>query len=318
MKLSVLMAVYNGERCLEASLDSLLVALPVNSEVIIVNDGSTDGTRELLEQTSDPRLRVLHQENRGVATALNHALGVSHGEYIARLDCGDFCHPDRLHMQLAYLEERPELLLAGCRVRRLDREGQLLGLSEVVTDPARIQRGLMRINLFQHSSIMARRGALEAVGGYRTFFRYAQDLDLFLRLSELGPLGNLPEALSDWRLDPDGISFRWRGRQAAFAELARQCAACRRAGEMDPVDAGQLAEPADVKESPEIASAMYHLESARSALMGGQTRRARTELALAGAAGVPMSRRCMLYGFSLLPSPVRNLARNLRVRWLCR
>ena len=318
MRISVLMAVHNGGADLSRTLDSLAAALPPDSEVVVVDDGSDDSTPHILASRSDLPLVVVRQERAGQTRALNRGLEAVRGDLVARLDAGDVCHPERLVRQAAALESRPALLALGCRVRRLDLQGRLLGVSEVVREPERIARGLLRINLFQHSALMLRREALGRVGGYRPFFRFSQDLDLTLRLSEAGPLGNLDEALSDWVLDPGSVSFRHRRSQAAFARIARDCARARRRGEPDPVEAGTVAPPSFPPEEEGARLAAYHLEVARSLLMGNQAAAARRELALAQAHGLAFRASCPPLALSWAPAPVRGVLRRLRVGWITR
>ena len=318
MEISVLIAVHNGEADIDRTLDSLEAALPADCEVILVDDGSRDATAARALAHTDLPLRLLHQEKSGQTAALNRGLECASGRYVARLDCGDLCHKERLTRQRDFLDAHPELLLTGCRVRRLDRQGRPLGESEIVRDPRRIARGLMRINLYQHSSLMMRRQALLDAGGYRPWFRFSQDLDLLLRLSERGALGNLPETLSDWVIDPASVSFRHRGSQAAFARLARACARERRAGRPDPVEAGIFSAPDMVTEAPGACLAAYHLEVARALLMGDRPAESRAELARALAAGLdPRVARSLLL-FAALPRPLRQGLRRARILWLTR
>ncbi len=318
MRISVLMAVHNGGADLCRTLDSLAAALPPDSEVVVVDDGSSDATPRILAERSDLPLVVVRQERAGQTRALNRGLAAVRGEFVARLDSGDFCHPERLNRQAAALEANPRLLALGCRVRRLDRQGRLLGVSEVVREPHRIARGLLRINLFQHSALMLRREVLLELGGYRPFFRFSQDLDLTLRLSERGPLGNLDEALSDWVLDPDSVSFRHRRSQAAFARIARACALARRRGEPDPVDAGTQQPPSVPPEEDGPRLAAFHLETARSLLMGDQVAAARRELAQARVHGLPFPQTCLPELLSWTPAILRRGLRCARVWWITR
>jgi len=263
-------------------------------------------------------MKVHTQGNQGLTASLNTALQLAQGTYIARLDCGDVCHSGRLKKQLHFLESHPKLALVGCRVRRMDRAQNFLGNSLVVQEPALIKRGLLNINLFQHSSVMARRESLLAIGGYRTFFRYSQDLDLFLRLSEVADLGNLEEPLSDWVLDPGSISFRRGPQQAAYADIARACAVQRRHGEEDDVARGCAVKPEFPDRTESEALAAYHVECARSLLMGGFVRQAREALRVASTLGVPSRKLLALSVFSYLPDCVRSLLRSIRVWWLLR
>ncbi len=312
------MAVFNGAAIIDGSLDSLQQQRFDEFELLVVDDGSTDGSAERIEAKGDPRFRVLRQSHSGLTPALNRGLGGLKGKYVARLDCGDRCHPERFLRQVAFLDRHPDRLLTGCRIRRLDRQGVELGVSELVTDPREIRRGLLRINLFQHSSIMARCEALKAVGGYRPFFRYSQDLDLYLRLSELGPLGNLDEVLSDWVIDPGSISFRQRKNQAAYAEIARHCARRRSLGRPDPVDTGEVEAPSFPELDQDQRMRCYHFEVARAALMGGKGGRARKELSSCLRCGGSPLQVAVLYAFSLLPRRMQQGLRSLRVRKLVR
>jgi len=316
--LSVVIAAFNGAQSITRTLDSLCAALPDASEVIVVDDGSTDGTGSCVEAFGDGRVRLLRQENQGPAVAANTGLAQARGRFVARLDCGDVCHPQRLRLQMAHLEARPELVMLGCRVRRLDAAGRVLGQSDVVRGAERIRRGLMRMNLFQHSAVMIRREALEAVGGYRPFFRFSLDLDLFLRLSEQGPMDNLEECLSDWVMEPDSISFKYRPAQAEFARMSWQSAAARRADLPDPHDQGLLTAPPlqAVPERERLAA--YHWECARALLMGDRPAEARAELALATAHGLPAAQARAMARFSRLPRPLRQLVRRARVAWMTR
>ena len=313
MRLTVLMAVYNGVEELPHTLDSLLEQNYANFELLIVDDGSSDGSAELAKSYGDPRIRILRQENQGLTRALNNGIQQARGEYIARMDCGDLCHPNRLERQLQFLDNRPEILLVGCRIRRLSAEREVLGISEVIQEPARIHQGLLKINLFQHSSIMVRRSALQAVGGYRSFFRCSQDYDLFLRLSELGPLANLPDVLSDWVMEPESISFRKRRLQAAYAEIARTCARDRRSGRADPVDAGRITAPDCADLNPAERTRAYKVEVARAALMGENPERARQELLSLRNQGALRLGELSLILYSFLPLPIRTWLRERRL-----
>jgi glycosyltransferase involved in cell wall biosynthesis len=318
LKLSLLMAVYNGAHQVAGSLESLEHALPADSEVIVIDDGSTDGTKERLASLQAPWLRVHTQSNQGLTRSLNTALALSNAEFIARLDCGDFCHPDRLKKQLDFLHRHSEIALVGCGVRRCDTSGSALGDSLVVTKPAELKRGLLKINLFQHSSIVVRREAILQVGGYREFFACSQDLDLLLRLSEHFDLSNIPETLSDWVLDPRSISFRRAPEQAAYADIARRCARARRKGLPDPVQSGALARPKRERLSEEAAFARYHLEVARSLLMGGRCEQARSALAEAREYGSKWKSQIGLLAMSVAPPFLRSMMRRLRVKMLLR
>jgi len=176
---SVIMSVHNGETELVASLDSIFSQTLQELELIIVDDGSSDGTADILNTCSDPRLQVINQENTGLTVALNRAAAGAGGKYLARMDVGDYSLPQRLEEQVAFLERNPEITACGTRTAWTNSGGEVIGTSQVITSPAAIRRGLLKMNLLSHGSVMIRRAAFEAVGGYREYFRFAQDYDLW-------------------------------------------------------------------------------------------------------------------------------------------
>ena len=222
---SVVMAVYNGAEHLGATLDSILGQTFADFELIVVDDGSTDATPEILRRCPDPRLRVVTQpKNEGLTDSLIRGCGEARGLAIARHDCGDCSHPERLARQLAVLESAPDVVLVSCYTRYRAPGGEELYTAE--GDGDAVRRSLREApvetirGLSAHGSAMFRREDYVAAGGYRTRFRVAQDLDLWVRLAARGRIVFVPEVLYEAAIEPSAISARKRAEQIASARVA--------------------------------------------------------------------------------------------------
>jgi glycosyltransferase involved in cell wall biosynthesis len=230
--LSVLMPVHNAEPYLAEAVESILGQTFADFEFLIVDDGSTDRSRAILERYAarDRRIRLTSRPNTGHSVALNEMLARARGELVARMDADDVALPERFERQVTYLRAHPDVVCIGTAVQMIDRAGRLLGEAHPGMDHAEIQRQAMAGRCpLNHPSVMMRRASLAAVGGYRPEFQPAEDLDLWLRLGEVGLLANLPEPLMRYRQHT--ASFSERHHQV---QLERSAAAvleaCRRRG----------------------------------------------------------------------------------------
>lgn len=234
---SVVVTTFNGERFIDATMVSILGQTHRNLELVVVDDGSTDGTLAILDKITDGRVRVIRQSNMGHSAALNAGASACHGDYVAISDHDDISHPERVQRQIAYLLRNPRCALVGTQYETIDECGRVLGPNTVpighraITEELRAQG-----DCIAGPSVMIRRQALAEVGGYRSLFDVAQDYDLVLRLSENWQLANLPEVLLRWRFQPDCATSRGYARQTALAEAARECARRRRAGLPEDAD----------------------------------------------------------------------------------
>lgn len=225
---SVIIPVYNCGPYLAASMASILGQTLASIEIIAVDDGSTDGSGEVLDALAakDDRLRVVHQPNGGIVSALNAALALARGRYIARMDGDDLARADRLELQRRFLEAHPDHVAVGSLYRIIDSEGAHVH-SQRPSDQSR-QTDLMIFPPFvktvPHPTLMVRTEAIRALGGYRSFFPHAEDHDLFLRLAPLGKIAVLPELLLDYRVHASASSARHRDTQLDSV-LKAQCAA---------------------------------------------------------------------------------------------
>jgi len=232
------MCAHNDERFVAEAARSILSQDFADLELIVVDDGSTDGTADVLAGLNDARVRIVRQENTGLTRALNAGLALARGEYLARQDADDRSAPGRLGRQLQFLDDHPRAVMVGCQAAVIDEDGDRIGVVNVETDPGRIDEKLPVENQFVHGALMMRREPVLAAGGYRAAFRYAQDYDLVLRWQGSGCLANLPQELYAHRLRGDMVSLRHRREQLAYAELARRMWRERQVRGEDDVDGG--------------------------------------------------------------------------------
>lgn len=181
-RLSVLMPVFNSERLVKRAITTTLRALPRDSELVALNDGSTDHTLRVLSSIDDSRLRVMTQENMGVAAGLSRLLAETSSEYIARMDADDVCLPWRFSRQVRSMEAGADVVFSTVVALRAHRP-------PIPPRPQRISFAAFRFHLLlenpvAHSTMFARRDVIESIGGYRAV--PAEDYDLWLRLAAEG------------------------------------------------------------------------------------------------------------------------------------
>ena len=223
-RLSVIMPVYNARRYLSESVESILNQTFGDFEFIIVNDGSTDGSLEVLESFADrdSRILLITRPNGGYASALNEALGLAKGEFVARMDADDVSLPKRFEQQVKYLQEHPDCVVVGGSALLIDQEGDSISVSHLPCDHNTMDTHHInghRIQLF-HPLVTMRREALVSIKGYRIDFEPAEDLDLFLRMAEMGKLANLDQVLLKYRHHDTNISLIRAQEQSRKSGLA--------------------------------------------------------------------------------------------------
>jgi glycosyltransferase involved in cell wall biosynthesis len=212
---SVLMGVWNGAPQVREAVESILGQTMGELELIVIDDDSTDETPAILGSLKDPRLRVTRRPRGGLTSALNAALGQARAPLLARLDADDLALPERLERQLAFLERHADVGLLGTGAREVEANGRPVALLRPPTGDAEIRRALIRANPFVHSSIVMRRAVVERAGGYDETFPVAQDYDLWMRLSRVTKMANLPDLLVVRRLLPGRVTAarereRWK------------------------------------------------------------------------------------------------------------
>lgn len=238
---SVILPVHNGAAYLAGAIESVLLQNHRALELIVVNDGSTDGSGAIADDyaRADKRVRVVHQDNRGEAAAANAGFAKARFALVARLDHDDVALPERLALQVAFMNKYDEIAAIGGAMRFIDGEGKPTGAScsyPLTSEACREQLANSTVPPIANPTAMIRKAAFDKIGGYRLQFRKAPDLDFWLRLDEQFKLANLPDPLVDYRSHGENMTHRQRFAQALEAEIARQAALLRRSRRPDPVD----------------------------------------------------------------------------------
>lgn len=237
-RVSVVLPVYNAERFVVEAVESILGQTLAAFELVVLDDGSTDATPRLLAGlvSRDPRIRLVTRENRGLTRSLNEGLEIAAGEYVAIMNADDIALPDRLATQVAFLDEHPQVAAVGSQTRLLGSDGGRGPSTRLPQSPEAVRAFLTQASPLAHPSVMMRRSAVVAVGGYRPQMEPAEDYDLWLRLAERADLANLPDVLLEYRVH-SGQSTATACEAVALATLVAQAAAkWRAAGGADPVD----------------------------------------------------------------------------------
>jgi glycosyltransferase involved in cell wall biosynthesis len=205
---SVVLSVRNGAADLPKAIDTILTQTFVDFELIAIDNGSTDGTAAVLDAISDPRVSVVHQDDRGLPAALNRGISLARGRYVARQDHDDRARPTRLEKQVTFMEQHADCAMVGTRAEIWVGDTPTGRVHDHPTDDAALRFELLFDNPFVHSSMMIRRSALDAVGGYATdpARQPPEDYELWSRLARRHRIANLPERLTIYREVPKSMS----------------------------------------------------------------------------------------------------------------
>jgi glycosyltransferase involved in cell wall biosynthesis len=271
---SVVMAVHDDAPYLEETVDSVLSQAGPSLEIVVVDDGSTDDSRTILERYArrDARVRLVSQEHLGLTRALIAGCSMAAAPYIARQDAADVSRPGRLAAQVAALDADPSLAFVSCWTDLCGPEWEFLyrrrgtGAARRPIDP--IGRTAGRAALLDapthHGSVMFRRASYERAGGYRAEFHLAQDRDLWHRLAEVGRLQVLESPLYAARVLPASRTSTHREVQHRLGRLARRAFELRQAGasEGPAIDEARGLRPDDVPDDRTRAAAYYFIGEA--------------------------------------------------------
>ncbi len=199
-KLTVLMSVYNGLDFLEEAVGSILDQTFTDFELLVINDGSTEPVHDVIESFRDQRILIHDQENMGLTRSLNKGLDLARSEYVARMDSDDVSLPERLEAQVAVLNLDPKMDLVGSFFDIVDGDGRLIEHKELITDATYRLWRLQFHNNYGHGTVMFRKRAVLAAGKYDQTLKYAQDYDLWSRISLKDNTAVIPKALYKYRL----------------------------------------------------------------------------------------------------------------------
>jgi len=215
-QVSVVMPVFNAEPYLREAVTGVLEQTLGDFELLAIDDGSSDGSLDVLRSFTDPRLRVVSRPHEGIVRTMNAALALARAELIARADADDVCLPERLERQVRFLAAHPGVALVGGVMRSGTR------LYEYPCDAARMRWLALYQSPVANTTILFRRRAALAVGGYPDDFRLVDDYPFVSRLLARYDAANLPEALVLHRPNPMGISGRHPVAQAAEGDRVRR------------------------------------------------------------------------------------------------
>jgi len=206
-KLSVILTVYNGEYFISKAIESILTQTFRDFELIVINDGSTDMTSEIIQSYSDPRIIYIQNEkNCGIAKSLNKGLSVARGRYIAIMDADDISMPERFSKQFEFLENHPEIGVCGTWINLIDKKGNLIGKKRYPVSSNVISCFLLFYCCIANPTTMYRKKIITDIGNYNTDFIAAMDYDLWTRIIGHYDFSNIPEFLLNYRIHGGNIS----------------------------------------------------------------------------------------------------------------
>ena len=205
--ISVVMPVYNGSKYLKESIASVLQQTFKNFEFIIINDGSTDNSLEIIESFQDERIEVVDQKNQGVAASLNNGINIAKGKYIARMDADDISLEDRFKTQFNFLNDNPDVIVVGSNADVIDKDGNFVYTTNLSLNNSSLKNKLSLNTPFIHPSVMIRFVFLK--NKYRYYdIPLIEDLLFFRQISAFGEFANIKEPLIKYRISPSATSRR--------------------------------------------------------------------------------------------------------------
>lgn len=202
-KVSVVMSIYNGQNYLNEAIDSILNQKFIDFEFIIIDDGSTDNSAEIIRRYKDSRIVFIQQENRGLMAALNVGINAAQGKYIARMDQDDISLPERLEKQVHYLDTNPHICVVGSWWKNINENNAFLGYTRVPVHDYECAFMMFEKgeNPVGHPCVLYRTAAIRMLGGYSPEYKNAEDVELWFRLNAHGfQIANIPEALILYRI----------------------------------------------------------------------------------------------------------------------
>ncbi|MDX0520698.1 glycosyltransferase [Sinorhizobium medicae] len=208
---SVLLPVYNAEPYIAAALESVLRQDYQRVEVIAIDDGSTDRSRDILERygKTDSRLSIISRENRGLVASLNEGLALAKGELIARMDADDIAYPSRLSRQVALFGEEPRLALCGTGIDMLIGNRIIRGRPNPIYRPGSLRTLSMFFTIFMHSTVVYNRTIIpDEMLRYDSNYVHAEDFDLFRRIADRFPVHMIDEPLVAYRIHEDSVTSK--------------------------------------------------------------------------------------------------------------
>lgn len=214
MKVSILLPVYNSETTIQETIDSILSQTYSDFELVIINDGSSDKSEQIICQYSDKRIRYYkNEQNKGLIYTLNRGLDLCNGEYIARIDADDIMLPTRLEKQIKYMDTHPHIIASGSSTLRFDGVHKEKIYTPPIT-PEEIRYKILLGSPIPHPSAIIKKEALIKYNiKYDYNYIHAEDYKFWYDLSQYGDLANIKEPLTKYRYSPEQISQKYRNQQ---------------------------------------------------------------------------------------------------------
>ncbi|HVK50170.1 MAG TPA: glycosyltransferase [Pseudoxanthomonas sp.] len=209
IEVSAIIPTYNRRELVIRAIETVLAQTRAVEEIIVVDDGSTDGTGHALQARFGDRIRYVWQANAGVSAARNHGMRLAQGRYFALLDSDDEWLPDKTQAQIEWLQARPDFGMVVCDVQRVDRDGAPIDVfhrREVIREDGRVLRYLIHNPALAPASAILRREVFEDVGGFDESLRTAEDIDFHLRIAQRWPIGVVELPLVRAMRGHDGLS----------------------------------------------------------------------------------------------------------------
>lgn len=205
--ITVLMPVYNGGEYLRSAIESILSQTYTDFEFIIIDDGSTDNTKEIIDSYDDKRIRNFNNTtNQGLIFSLNKGIDNAKGRYIARMDSDDISLPQRFEKQIEYLDKNPDIVVLGSLGYNIDENGSVKNIIKLPEKPGQILTELLFGNVFIHTSIIAK---TEVIRQYRYNKEYvhAEDYYLWSQIAKEHKIANLQQPLVRYRVHENCVSL---------------------------------------------------------------------------------------------------------------
>jgi glycosyltransferase involved in cell wall biosynthesis len=222
---SVVMPVYNAERFVAEAMRSVLAQTFADFEFVVVDDGSSDSSAEIVRSIGDPRIVLIrHEKNAGLRAALNTGCEAARGTFVARMDADDVSLPPRFERQLSVMRADPRIGVVGSQVENIDENGRSKGVKRLPTDPALVAWSMLFFNSLVHPAVMMRRDVLASVGFYPAGCAGGtEDYALFMRMSRVTRLANVDEVLLRYRVWGSNMTNRqWQAQENDAVRIIRE------------------------------------------------------------------------------------------------
>ena len=218
--ITVLMPAYNTGKYIDTAIRSVLAQHFSNFELLIINDGSTDDTEQVIRSFSDPRIRLINQQNQGIAAALNLGLLNANAALVARFDADDICLPTRLQEQFDFMQAHPQHIIVGSDALYIDRDGEYVFAHRMAAHTHEEITALPALQCpFIHSAVLYRKAPIMEAGGYNTHALAFEDHLLWSIILKQGKAANISNPLLQVRLNPESVSIDEKWRTRRFREI---------------------------------------------------------------------------------------------------